>query len=80
MNITTDGRTSITSAKILYVSGVTGGAVMQLQYESKKGVFVDMVDGLLEIDKQYQLFTGNQETFINITGATGTTDIDVRCS
>lgn len=86
MQITTDGNYKlevnrhgkVSGKHILYVSGIDGGATMKLVYFDETGTAVDLTDGTLEIDKQYQVNSGiDVPLYVNVAGSTGTTAINV---
>ena len=86
MLITTDGLYALRldnhknngSGIIVYCSGDQGGATVQLQYINGQGDAIDLTDGLLEENTQTEIRTGiGLNGHVNITGATGATNIDL---
>lgn len=61
---------------ILYISGLTGTAAMQLQYRDELGVWVNLENGVMLTDTQNQVVGGvGSKIYINITNADGVTNL-----
>ena len=63
---------------IVYASGVAGGAVATLGYYNGLGAVVPLDGGVIASGKQYKVDCGiGIDLVVSITGATGTTKLDL---
>jgi hypothetical protein len=63
---------------IVYVSGVSGGAVLTLQHLDEGNNFVDLEDGVLVVSSENLINAGaGAKIVLAVTGATGTTAVYV---
>ena len=63
---------------VIYTSGVFGGATVEVQYKNGLGQYKTLQDGALAVDTQTEIRKGRGvDLFITVTGATGTTEIDI---
>ncbi len=63
---------------IIYVSGTLGGATPTLQYQDEGENWIDLENGILAIDTQNKVECGiGASIYLEVTGASGTTDIYV---
>jgi len=84
MIITADGNHALNQnlkngKLILYVSGEYGGATASLSYVDSVGSTIPLTDGELLTGQQYQIDAGKYITlFATVTGASGTTAIEIK--
>ena len=66
------------STTVVYVSGLMGAATAIFTYENEAGTNLPLTDGAVAIGEQYQITSGsNKEIFMTVTGADGSTSIEV---
>lgn len=57
---------------IFYISGSAGGGTIQLEYEDTFKNMVPLVDGLLDVDNQYQVHAGIvSNLYVVVAGSSG---------
>ena len=71
--ITVTRMSILNAAKVaVYLSGSIGGGTLQLQYSDGAGGYVDMTDGLLTEDGQYEVRKGVGAVLqLEVAGSTG---------
>ena len=66
------------SATVIYVSGALGAATAIFTYKDEGGSFLPLSGGSVAIGEQYQITSGsNKAIFMTVTGADGSTAIEV---
>lgn len=66
------------SATVVYVSGALGAATARFTYKNEAGTALPFTDGAVAIGEQYQITSGsNKAIFMTVTGADGSTAIEV---
>lgn len=81
MKIVANGKVRISSKRgigggtsIIFLSGISGGAVCILGYFDDFGNFIPLVDGLISVGSQTQVNHGSDHPiYLKISSATGTT-------
>jgi len=80
IKITANGNFPITErgqATIIAVSGTFSTAAIVLTYQEPGGAFIPLTGGVLVVDEQYDIDHNSLIIFVTVTGADGSTDVDI---
>ena len=79
MRITADGQYPLTnSSQSVFVSGTMGTAIAKMVYLDQDGNYVDLENGNLQVNKQYNLTSGSMQISVDVSGVTTGTELFIQ--
>ena len=66
------------NSTVVYISGAMGAATAVVTYQNAANAYLPLTDAALTVGQQYEVTHGaNQNIFLTVTGADGSTAIEV---